>query len=43
MRGQNDKVILKFTKFLGYFQKKKFKNWGGGVQAPLGHQYNNTS
>ena len=31
MRGQNDKVILKFTKFLGYFQKKIifFKNFGG--------------
>ena len=38
MRGQNNKVILKFTKFLRYFQKKKnFKNFWG-CPGPLGHQ-----
>ena len=34
MRGQNDKVILKFTKFLRYFQKKKISKIFGGAQAP---------
>ena len=33
MRGQNDKVILKFTKFLRYFQKKKNSKIFGGAQA----------
>ena len=34
MGGQNDKVIYEFSNYLGYFQKKKIKNFGESKASP---------